>query len=147
MRDKITADRVSKLHPKVRDEAAKAIDNAELGFPPNMAMRVVQGLRTIAEQNALYAKGRTSPGPIVTKAKGGSSYHNYGLAIDLVTAGTFKGQREDYIRYQLSYGGPSEEFRIYKNGDVEFWLLDWFDGAKVDVTSEDADIIKNIVKK
>lgn len=82
MRDKITVERVSKLHPKVRDEAAKAIDNAELGFPPNMAIRVVQGLRTIAEQNALYAKGRTSPGPIVTKAKGGSSYHNYGLAID-----------------------------------------------------------------
>ena len=43
-----------------------------------------QGLRTIAEQNALYEQGRTKPGNIVTNAKGGSSYHNYGLAIDLV---------------------------------------------------------------
>lgn len=70
--------------------------------------------------------------------------HEYGLCIDKVEAGTFKGQREDYIRYQLSYGGPQEEFRVYKNGDVEFWYLDWFDGAHVDVTGEDADIIKDI---
>ena len=82
MRDKVTVDRVAKLHPKVRDEAKKAIDAAEAGFPSNMAIRVVQGLRTIAEQNALYAKGRTTPGPKVTNAKGGSSYHNYGLATD-----------------------------------------------------------------
>lgn len=82
MRDKVTIDRVAKLHPKVRDEAKKAIDAAEAGFPPNMAIRVVQGLRTIAEQNALYAKGRTTPGPKVTNAKGGASYHNYGLAAD-----------------------------------------------------------------
>lgn len=82
MRDKVTIDRVAKLHPKVRDEAKKAIDAAEAGFPSNMAIRVVQGLRTIAEQNALYAKGRTTAGPKVTNAKGGSSYHNYGLAID-----------------------------------------------------------------
>lgn len=70
--------------------------------------------------------------------------NEYGLSIDKVEAGTFKDQREDYIRYQLSWGGPSEEFRIYKNGDVEFWYLDWFDGAKVDVNGEDADIIKDI---
>lgn len=82
MRDKVTIDRVAKLHPKVRDEAKKAIEAAEDGFPKYMAIRVVQGLRTIAEQNALYAKGRTTPGPKVTNAKGGSSYHNYGLAID-----------------------------------------------------------------
>ena len=49
----------------------------------NVTLRIVQGLRTIAEQDALYAKGRTTPGPIVTKATGGKSYHNYGLAIDL----------------------------------------------------------------
>jgi hypothetical protein len=70
---------------------------------------------------------------------------NYGLCIDKVEVETFDGQREDYICYQLSYGGPTEEFRIYKNGDVEFWFLDWFDGAKVDVVGDDAEIIKDIV--
>lgn len=40
--------------------------------------------RTSAEQEALYAQGRTAPGPKVTNAKAGQSAHNYGFAIDLV---------------------------------------------------------------
>lgn len=44
------------------------------------------GMRDFQAQDALYAKGRTSP-PIgiqhrVTKAKGGQSAHNYGCATD-----------------------------------------------------------------
>ena len=74
------------------------------------------------------------------------SLNEYGLCIDKVEAGTFKGQREDYARYQLSWGGPSEEFRLYKNGEIEFWYLDWFDGAKVEVSGNDAFIIKNIIE-
>lgn len=42
----------------------------------------VRGLATFAEQNALYAQGRTKPGRIVTNARGGQSYHNFGLAFD-----------------------------------------------------------------
>jgi hypothetical protein len=42
------------------------------------------GRRTMEEQAGLYAKGRTKPGKIVTKAKPGQSYHNYGLAFDWV---------------------------------------------------------------
>lgn len=45
--------------------------------------KVYSGLRTFKEQDALYAKGRTKPGGVVTKAKGGQSMHNYGLAVDL----------------------------------------------------------------
>lgn len=82
MRDKVTKQRVALLHPKVRQEVEDCILKAEAGFPPNMAIRIVQGLRTIEEQNAIYAQGRTTPGKIVTNAKGGKSYHNYGLAID-----------------------------------------------------------------
>lgn len=44
---------------------------------------VAQGYRSIAEQNTLYAQGRTTSGPIVTNAKGGQSNHNFGVAIDL----------------------------------------------------------------
>lgn len=44
---------------------------------------VTSGRRTIAEQDKLYAQGRTKPGKIVTKAKGGQSAHNFGLAADL----------------------------------------------------------------
>lgn len=42
------------------------------------------GFRSFEEQSALYAKGRTAGGRIVTKARAGESYHNYGLAFDWV---------------------------------------------------------------
>src|SRR5690349_2624666 len=73
---------VAKLHPKIRDEVTALIDKAETKFPSTVAIRIVQGLRTFPEQDALYAKGRTTPGLRVTNSKGGQSYHNYGLAID-----------------------------------------------------------------
>jgi hypothetical protein len=55
-------------------------------------IEVAQGLRTWAEQDALYAQGRTAPGPIVTHAPGGSSWHNFGLAVDLVPEDITPGQ-------------------------------------------------------
>jgi hypothetical protein len=47
-------------------------------------IRVTQGLRSWAEQTALYEQGRTKPGPIVTKARPGYSAHNFGYAVDIV---------------------------------------------------------------
>jgi LAS superfamily LD-carboxypeptidase LdcB len=82
MKDKISIDRLNKLHPTVRNTFRMFIEDAERDL--NITLRITQGLRTIAEQNALYAQGRTTKGKIVTNAKGGSSYHNYGLAIDVV---------------------------------------------------------------
>jgi peptidoglycan L-alanyl-D-glutamate endopeptidase CwlK len=41
-------------------------------------------LRSLDEQQALYAQGRTAPGRIVTYARAGSSAHNFGLALDFV---------------------------------------------------------------
>ena len=46
--------------------------------------RVVQGLRSSQAQAALYAQGRTAPGEIVTHAPPGFSWHEYGLAVDIV---------------------------------------------------------------
>jgi peptidoglycan L-alanyl-D-glutamate endopeptidase CwlK len=45
--------------------------------------KYISGHRTYAEQDALFSKGRTTPGPIVTKAKGGESNHNFGIAVDV----------------------------------------------------------------
>lgn len=42
----------------------------------------VSGLRSFVTQEALYVQGRTKPGDIVTWARPGLSYHNYGLATD-----------------------------------------------------------------
>jgi len=81
MKDKLSEDRLQKLHPKVRDTFRAFIEECENTL--GITLRITQGLRTIAEQDALYAKGRTEPGAKVTNAKGGTSFHNYGLAIDL----------------------------------------------------------------
>jgi len=45
---------------------------------------VTSGYRSFAEQNTLFAQGRTAPGPRVTNASGGQSWHNFGLALDVV---------------------------------------------------------------
>ena len=72
----------------------------------------------------------------------------YGLCIDFVPARTFPDQNEGYTRYQLSWGGPSEEFRVYTVLPcVEFWYMDWYDGACVKVTGKDANIIRDICGK
>jgi peptidoglycan L-alanyl-D-glutamate endopeptidase CwlK len=44
---------------------------ARLGLPI-----VTQGYRSPAEQDALYAQGRTKPGLVVTYKRGGESKHN-----------------------------------------------------------------------
>lgn len=80
--DQPTQDKIKLLHPKVRDEVFNLVNEANSKLKSNMQIRIVQGLRTIAEQDALYAQGRTTAGKKVTNAKGGSSIHNYGLAID-----------------------------------------------------------------
>jgi peptidoglycan L-alanyl-D-glutamate endopeptidase CwlK len=41
------------------------------------------GYRSVEEQDRLYAQGRTTPGEIVTKARGGQSNHNFSVACDL----------------------------------------------------------------
>lgn len=69
-------------------------------------------------------------------------FYEYGLAVDYVTPGTFKN-KAGYLRYQLSYGGPSEEVRFYFTPNaleaykIEFVYLDWGVGVGFDVTNED----------
>ena len=56
---------------------------------------ITQGFRSTAQQDALFAQGRTTPGAIMTKAKGGQSAHNFGLAVD-VTLVTPRGDDWNY---------------------------------------------------
>ena len=47
-------------------------------------VKIITGNRTYQEQAALYAKGRTAPGPKVTNAPPGYSWHNFGVGWDFV---------------------------------------------------------------
>jgi peptidoglycan L-alanyl-D-glutamate endopeptidase CwlK len=73
----------AEVQPMARALVQKAADNG-------IHIKVLSGLRTYQEQDALYAKGRTTPGKVVTKAKGGYSNHNFGIAFDI---GVFEGTR------------------------------------------------------
>ena len=69
------------------------------------------------------------------------NFNEYGLCLDYVAPGTFGDQKRGYLRYQLSWGGPGDEFRFYLDESlnttrIEYWFLDWFDGASVDVTHD-----------
>ncbi|WP_445710494.1 M15 family metallopeptidase [Flavobacterium sp.] len=81
--DKHTQKRIEKLHPFVRDEVEKIINECNEVLTGNAKVRITQGLRTFEEQNALYNKGRTTSGKKVTNAKAGQSIHNYGFAVDI----------------------------------------------------------------
>lgn len=70
------------------------------------------------------------------------SLHEYGLSFDYVPAGTFADQPAGYWRYLLSWGGPSDGFRFFGDPSghihrVEYWFMDWFDGACIDVTDNE----------
>lgn len=72
---------------RIENEAVRigALKLVERCYNRGVEIRITQGLRTIEEQNSLYAQGRTIfTGPIVTNARGGQSYHNFSLAIDFV---------------------------------------------------------------
>ena len=78
---------IATLLPQVQPMARALVQKAAAA---GITIRVLSGLRSHAEQDALYAKGRTAPGDIVTKARGGYSNHNFGIAFDV---GVFEGNR------------------------------------------------------
>jgi len=77
--DKVTLERISKLHPSVRKEVESIVTEINTRLTGGAKVRIAQGHRTIAEQDALYRQR-----PKVTNAKGGQSVHNYGFAVDIV---------------------------------------------------------------
>ncbi len=107
--DKITLDRIELLHPKVKAEALAIYKECCERLTGKAFLRFAYTIRTFAEQDALYAQGRTTKGAIVTYAKGGQSYHNYGLAIDIVLIADLDGNG--------SYESASWDFKKDFDGD------------------------------
>jgi len=69
------------LHPAVavRARAFIAACAAE-----GIDLLVTSTFRDRESQDALYAQGRARPGPKVTNARGGQSFHQYRVALDVV---------------------------------------------------------------
>jgi len=73
---------IEKLHPVVHAKAAQLV---ALCAAEGLSVKITETLRTQAEQEALYAQGRTAPGKIVTNARGNGylSPHQWGVAFDV----------------------------------------------------------------
>jgi peptidoglycan L-alanyl-D-glutamate endopeptidase CwlK len=74
--ESVIATLLPEVQPYARALVTKAAGNG-------ITIKVISGLRTYAEQDEIYAQGRTKPGPIVTNAPGGYSNHNFGIAFDI----------------------------------------------------------------
>lgn len=84
--DQLTLDRIAKLHPMVKEEVYNLYKELCFKLTGAAICRFSHTLRTFQEQDELYSIGRRGKKgeKVVTNAKGGQSYHNYGLAIDIV---------------------------------------------------------------
>jgi len=125
--DKNSAARLDRVHPELKNRVSQLLFNLQnLG----MDVRVVQGLRTFAEQDRLYNQprdGRDNDGDgkiderdeKVTNARGGESNHNYGLAVDLCK---FKNGQPDWndLKAFQTIGREAKALGLEWGGDWKF---------------------------
>lgn len=132
----VPAPPITALHPIVLAKQTELITEAsKIGI----TILITDGFRSSEEQDALYARGRTEDGPVVTQVEGGNSYHNYGLAIDFALRtkkgaviwdmeydGNKNGQAdwmevvEIAKRLGFSWGGDWENFPDYPHLQMDF---------------------------
>lgn len=70
---------ISLLLPKVQVMAKTFIDKCNA---QGIKVGITSTYRSIQEQDAIYAQGRTTAGQVITNARGGQSMHNYKVALD-----------------------------------------------------------------
>ena len=74
---------ITKLHPIAQEKARQLVS---LCASNGLKISIGECVRTVAEQDKLYAQGRTTSGNKVTNAKGSSysSMHQWGVAFDFI---------------------------------------------------------------
>ncbi|WP_420489290.1 M15 family metallopeptidase [Neobacillus niacini] len=87
----------TELHPIVKDRSTQLIQQSAA---KGIVIVITDDFRSVEDQDRLFEKGRTVAGNIVTNAKGGESYHNFGLAIDFA----IKTPSENVI-WDMQYDG------------------------------------------
>lgn len=93
--DKAIDDRTAKNIQTLLDRAREPFEKFALLAKATAATMgcdyvAISGTRSMEAQQALYDQGRTKPGKVVTNAKPGTSWHNFGVALDF---GVFKDGR------------------------------------------------------
>ena len=154
---------ISLLHPKLQKIVPEIIQYcARLDLP----VLVTDGFRTKAEQDAIYAKGRTEPGTIVTQVRWPNSAHNWGVAFDFCR--NVRGREYDdgdrffervaeiAKRFGLEWGGdwknfvdkPHLQLAEFMPGNSTAWLIRTYRSPEKfreswEVPAEEEDDVKN----
>lgn len=125
--DKRSKERLAKVHPELAIRVEALIESLAAR---NYDVRVVQGLRTIEEQNKLFNQprdGRDNDGDgrideadeKVTNARGGQSNHNYGLACDLCRFKDGQPDWNDLAAFKV-IGQEAKRLGLEWGGDWKF---------------------------
>lgn len=118
------------LHPRLKELVYKLQAECEKS---GLKIGIGECLRTVAEQDSLYAKGRTQKGSIVTNAKGSSysSMHQWGVAFDFYRNDK-KGAYENGDGFFEKVGKIGKKLGLEWGGDWKsikdlphFQLPDW----------------------
>lgn len=111
--------RLNRVDPVLISIFKEAIKNSPHDFG------IASGFRTTAEQQALYAKGRTAPGKIVTYADGvkNKSYHQSGKAVDIYAY--INGKANWETKYYEPIARHIQEVAKNKFGVNLQWGGDW----------------------
>lgn len=106
---------ISLLHPELRDICREFISQCRAA---GLTVGISQTYRTKAEQDALYAQGRTAPGSIVTNARYPLSPHNWGLAFDIYR-NDGKGAYNDADGWFSRCGHVGKSLGLFWGGDFK----------------------------
>ncbi|WP_276282786.1 M15 family metallopeptidase [Virgibacillus indicus] len=112
-----------RLDPIVEESTNKLLTEAKA---QNIEVVITEGIRSNSRQDELYEQGRSAAGNIVTHAKAGESYHNYGLAVDYALKNS-SGEIIWDIHYDGNENGESDWFEVAAIAkDLGFeWGGDW----------------------
>lgn len=93
----INSRKLEDLHPHVAKLCQAFLDACAA---QGIDVLITSTYRDAESQNALYAQGRTAPGPKVTNAKAGQSWHNWRCAFDFVPLVNGKAQWNDSVLFE-----------------------------------------------
>lgn len=110
---------IEHLHPIVQ---IKARELQALCDSKGLKLLITETFRTTAEQDALYAQGRTSPGKIVTNCKGNGyqSPHQWGVAFDFCK--NIKGQEYSDAAFFKTVGQLAKSIGLFWGGDFKSFV-------------------------
>jgi peptidoglycan LD-endopeptidase CwlK len=126
-----SSNNLSSLNPYVASLARRFL---ELTKEHNLDVRITTAFRSWDEEDRLFAQGRTAPGEVVTNARGGDSYHNWGLAFDAAPyeSGKISNDPQKFIQMGhlgqqvgLQWGGTFKTLVDFPHFQYTFGLNTW----------------------